>query len=368
MQTSRHHPNTADVAAIDPSSGQADESMQAIVQRRYGSSDVLALETTARPAIAADEVLIEVRAAGVDRGTWHLMTGLPLLVRLAGYGVTKPKQTVPGFDVAGRVVAVGPAVTRFAPGDEVFGIAKGSFAAYAAASEHKLARKPTTVTFEQAAIAAVSGITALQALTDVGHVQPGQRVLVIGASGGVGTYAVQLAKAHGAHVTAVAGTRNLDLVRSLGADDIIDYTTDDFVDGVSRYDLIVDIGGRNSISRLRSVLARSGVLVIVGGEGGNRVTGGVGRQLRAKVLSLFVRQRLTTFISKEDSTFIERLGAHIESGDVVPVIGRRFALGEVPLAVRLLEQGETNAKSVIVVRSPEADDHESATVRQGADR
>lgn len=337
-------------------SGDADGgTMRAIVQRRYGDADVLEFEVIDRPSIADDEVLIEVEAAGLDRGTHHLMTGLPYLIRIAGFGLTKPKQIVPGFDVAGRVAAVGSAVTRFAVGDEVFGMAKGSFAEYAAASERKLAHMPTNATFEQAGVAAVSGITALQALTDVGHLQPGQRVLVIGASGGVGTYAVQLAKALGGHVTAVAGTRNVDLVGSLGADRVIDYASEDFADGTSRYDLILDIGGRNSISRLRSVLADRGVLVIVGGEGGDPVTGGIGRQLRAMLLSPFIRQRLTTFISKEDSTYVARLAAHIESGEVVPAIGRRFVLEQVPEAMRLLEAGKSSAKSVIVVGGPEAD-------------
>lgn len=325
--------------------------MEAIVQYRYGSTEVLVLETIERPTIDAKEVLIEVHAAGVDRGVWHLMTGLPYLVRLAGYGITKPKSATPGFDVSGRVVAVGADVTRFAPGDDVFGIAKGSYAEYAAGSEEKLAHKPANLTFEQAAVAAVSGITALQALTDIGKLQPGQRVLIVGASGGVGTYAIQLAKALGAHVSAVAGTRNLDMVRAIGADRVIDYTRDDFADHDGRYDLILDVGGRNSISRLRSVLAPSGVLVIVGGEGGNKWTGGVGRQVRAMVLSPFLRQRLTTFISKEHFSSIELLSAYLESGTVVPAVGQRFDLEDVPEAIRQMEAGETSGKSVIVVRS-----------------
>ncbi len=205
--------------------------MRAIVQRSYGSADQLELAIVDRPAIAADEVLIEVHAAGVDRGVWHLMTGSPYLIRIAGFGLTKPKQPIQGLDVAGRVVAVGSDVTRFSPGDEVFGIASGSFAEYAAAKEDKLARKPSTATFEQAAASAISGITALQALTDVGKVQAGQHVLVIGASGGVGTFAVQLAKALGAQVTGVASTAKLDLVRSLGADHVVDYTSEDATDG-----------------------------------------------------------------------------------------------------------------------------------------
>lgn len=329
--------------------------MQAIVQDRYGSADVLELKTINRPKVDDDDVLIEVHAAGVDRGVWHLMTGLPYLVRLAGYGATKPKTRVVGLDVAGRVVAVGANVSRFQAGDDVFGIATGAYAEYATAHHDKLAKKPTNVTFEQAAVSAVSGITALEALTDVGRVQPGQRVLIIGASGGVGTFAVQLAKALGADVTGVSGPAMIDTVRSLGADHVLDYTREDFVDGDTRYDLILDVGGRNSVSRLRSVLARRGTLVIVGGEDGNRVTGGVGRQLRAIFLSPFLRQRLTTFISKEHYTNIERLASHLQTGAVVPSIGERFALADAPVAIGQLEASGASGKSVIVVRESPID-------------
>lgn len=328
--------------------------MRAIVQDRFGSADVLQLGTAARPAIKADEVLIEVHAAGVDRGTEHLMTGQPYLIRLAGYGFTKPKNRIPGLDVAGRVVKVGADVTRFAGGDEVFGIANGSFAQYAAAAEDKLALKPTNLSSEQAAVAAVSGITALQALTDVGNVQPGQRVLVLGASGGVGTYAVQLAKALGAEVTGVAGTAKQSLVRSIGADHVIDYTQTDFADSESRYDLILDIGGRSSITRLRRALTSTGTLVIVGGEDGNRFTGGVGRQIRAMALSPFVGQRLTTFISTEHFTFIERLAQYLASGEVVPMIGQRFPLIELPEAMRQMAAGRISAKTAIIIRPQES--------------
>ncbi len=323
--------------------------MRAVVQDRYGPAEVLRAERIERPAIGADQVLIEVHAAGIDRGVWHLVTGQPYLVRLAGYGVTRPKQRTPGLDVAGRVVAVGADVTRFAVGDEVFGIADGSFAEYAAADEDKLVQKPASVSFDAAGVAAVSGITALQALTDVGGVEPGQHVLIIGASGGVGSYAVQLAKALGAQVTGVAGTDNLDLVRRLGADHVVDHRTDDFTATDERYDLILDIGGRNSVRRLRSVLTRNGTLVIVGGEGGNKLTGGIGRQLRALLLSPFVRQRLTTFMSKEHHSFIERLATHLASGDVVPPINHRFELDGVPEALRMMEAGRLSGKSVVVV-------------------
>lgn len=323
--------------------------MQAIVQDRYGSTEVLGVETVDRPSIGADEVLLEVHAAGIDRGTWHLMTGRPWLVRLAGFGLVRPRHRVPGLDVAGTVVEVGPEVTRFGVGDEVFGIARGSLAQYAAASQDKLAPMPAGVTPEQAAVATVSGITALQALTEVGRLEPGQRVMVVGASGGVGTYAVQLAKALGAHVTAVAGTRNLDLVRSLGADEVIDHRRQAIDEGGGRHDLVLDIGGRNSLRRLRRVLTPTGTLVIIGGEGGNRVTGGIGRQLRALALSPFVGQRLTVLVSKEHHSSIEELAGYLAEGSVVPAIGGTFALGAAPEAVRRLEAGESGGKSVIVV-------------------
>ena len=330
--------------------------MRAVVQRSYGSVDQLELAIIDRPAIAADEVLIEVHAAGVDRGVWHLMTGTPYLVRLAGFGLTKPKQPIQGLDVAGRVAAVGADVTRFSPGDEVFGIASGSFAEYAAAKEVKLAHKPSTATFEQAAASAISGITALQALTDVGRLQAGQDVLVIGASGGVGSFAVQLAKALGGQVTGVASTTKLDLVHSLGADHVVDYTRDDPTDGSRQYDLIIDVGGRTPVRRLRRALSSRGTLVIVGGEDGGRWTGGIGRQLRAMLLSPFTKQRLTTFISNESHSSIERLAEFIETGAVVAAVGQRFTLEDTVDAIRQMEAGTTRGKSVIVVRASGDDD------------
>ncbi len=328
----------------------AEATMTAITQDRYGRAEVLALDTVAVPTPEHDEVLIEVVAAGIDRGTCHLMTGTPYLIRLAGFGFTKPKNRVPGLDVAGRVVAVGSGVTRFVPGDEVFGIGNGSLAEFAVAKENKLAVKPASSSFEQAAVAAVSGITALQALTDVGGAQPGQRVLIVGASGGVGSFAVQLAKALGTHVTAVASARNLDFVRTLGADHVVDYTAQDFTATGERYDLVVDIGGRNTIRRLRSVLTATGTLVIVGGEDGNRFTGGVGRQLRALMLSPFLQQRLTTFVSTEHHSFMERLAEHIEVGAVTPAVQARYPLAEAAKAIEQVATGKATGKTVIVVR------------------
>jgi NADPH:quinone reductase-like Zn-dependent oxidoreductase len=321
--------------------------MRAIVQEEYGTADVLRVGEIDRPVIGAGEVLVEVRAAGLDRGTWHLMAGLPYAVRLAGVGLRAPKQPVPGLDVAGVVVEVGSEVTRFKPDDEVFGIAKGSFAEYAAAREDKLALKPTSLTFEQAAAVPVSGLTALGGLCDVGRLEAGQHVLIIGASGGVGTYAVQIAKALGARVTGVCSTSKVDLVRSIGADQVIDYTRDDFSEGEERYDLILDMGGNSSLSRLRSALAPKGTLVIGGGEEGGKWTGGFDRQLRALALSPFVGQRLTTFIAKENHEGLERLAELIEDGRVVPVIERTYTLSEVPDAMRHLAAGHARGKLVI---------------------
>ena len=327
------------------------KTMKAIVQHTYGSADVLKQEIIDIPTPKDEEVLIEVHSAALDRGTWHLMAGNPYLIRILGFGFSKPKQATPGFDVAGRVVAVGSAITRFRIGDEVFGIAKGSFAEYAVASERKLVLKPADLTYNSAAAATVSGITALEAVTDVGKTQAGQHVLVVGASGGVGSYAVQIAKAIGATVTGVASVEEGDLVRSLGADHVIDYNTNYLMDSETQYDLIIDIGGRNKVSSLRRLLTEKGTLVFVGGEGGNRITGGIGRQIGASLLSVFMKQRLTMFVSAEKLAIIERLRDLINSGAVIPSIGRCFSLDETPQAMRKLEAGALCGKTVIVVRS-----------------
>ncbi len=292
--------------------------MRAIVQDAYGSSDVLRLAEIDQPEIAGNEVLVKVAAAGMDRGTWHSMAGKPYLMRVIGFGFRRPKNRVPGLDVAGTVVTVGSEVTRFEPGDEVFGISRGSFAEFAAVREDKLAHKPASLGFEQAAVVPISAGTALQGLRDSGNIEPGQKVLIVGASGGVGTYAVQLAKAFGAEVTGVSSTAKLDLVRSIGADHVIDYTSEDYLDGSHSYDLILDIGGNNSLSRLRRALTPKGTLVIVGGEEGGNLTGGFDRQLRALALSLLVGQKLTMLASKERHTDLEALTPLLENGQVTP--------------------------------------------------
>lgn len=323
--------------------------MKAIVQDTYGETDVLEFREIGRPEIAADEVLVRVHAAGVDRGVWHLMTGLAYPIRLAGYGLRAPKTPVPGMDLAGVVDAVGADVTRFRAGDEVYGIGKGAFAEYARAPENKLAPKPSNLTFEQAAAVAVSGLTALQAVRDQGEVGPGQQVLVIGASGGVGSYAVQLAKAFGAEVTAVCSTTKVDLVRSLGADHVVDYIRDDFAAGNRRYDVIIDIGGNSTLSRLRRALTPKGTLVITGGETDGRWIGGYDRQLRAVLLSPFVSQRLRTFVSSENHVDLLTLTELIESGKVTPAVDRTYPLNEAPSAIRYLEEGRVRGKVVVTV-------------------
>jgi NADPH:quinone reductase-like Zn-dependent oxidoreductase len=324
--------------------------MKAVVQDRYGSPAVLELRDTDKPVVGDDDVLVRVHAAGVDPGVWHLMTGLPYLVRIMGYGLRTPKVGIRGRDVAGRVEAVGRNVTRFHPGEEVFGIGEGSFAEYVCARADKLAPKPANLSFEQAAAVPISALTALQALRDRGKVQPGQRVLVIGAAGGVGSFVVQLAKAFGAEVTGVCSTTKVDLVRSIGADEVIDYTREDITDGARRWDLIVDTAGRRSLSQLRRALTPRGTLVIVGGEGGGRWLGGFDRQiLRAPAVSAFSRQRLRPLVSKERSEDLLVLKDLIEAGKVTPVIDRTYPLREAPEAIRYLEEGHARGKIVITV-------------------
>jgi NADPH:quinone reductase-like Zn-dependent oxidoreductase len=324
--------------------------MKAVVQGTYGAAEVLELREIDKPVVGDDEVLVQVHAAGVDPGVWHLMTGRPYLVRVMGYGLRTPKVGVRGRDVAGRVEAVGTNVTRFRPGDEVFGICDGSFAEYVGARPDKLAPKPANLSFEQAATVPISGLTALQALRDPGKVQPGQTVLIIGAGGGVGSFVVQLARALGAKVTGVCSTTKVELVRSIGAEEVIDYTREDFADGARHWDLIVDTAGRRSLAHLRRALTRRGTLVIVGGEGGGRWLGGFDRQiLRAPVVSAFSRQRLRPLVAKERSEDLLVLKELIEAGKVTPVIDRTYPLREVPEAIRYLEEGHARGKVVIRV-------------------
>ncbi len=321
--------------------------MKAIVQDRYGSADVLRLDDIDMPTPGDDDVLVRVHAAGVDPGVWHLMTGLPYLVRL-GFGLRAPKHRVRGLDVAGRVEKVGGNVTGFKPGDRVFGTCDGSFAEYACTRQDRLARMPENATFEQAAAVPVSGCTALQALRDKAEVLPGQQVLVIGAGGGVGTFAVQIARAFGAEVTGVCGAARADLVRELGAH-VIDRTREDFTKQARRYDVIVDTAGRRPLSRLRRVLTPKGALVIVGGEGGGRWLGGFDRQLRAPILTLFTAQRLIALLATTPGADLDTLRHLIENGKLTPIIDRTYPLAETPDAIRHLEQGEVRGKLVLTV-------------------
>ncbi|MEC4015417.1 NAD(P)-dependent alcohol dehydrogenase [Streptomyces sp. H27-D2] len=323
--------------------------MKAIVQETYGSTEVLEFTDVDKPALGGGELLVRVHAAGVDPGVWHLMTGLPYLLRIMGFGLRVPKVRIRGSDLAGRVEAVGNDVTRFQPGDEVFGTCEGSFAEYACAREDKLASKPVNLTYEQAAAVPISAFTALQGLRDQGRVQPGQKVLIIGAAGGVGTFAVQLAKAFGAEVTGVCSTAKADLVRSIGADDVIDYTRDDFADGTRHYDLILDTAGNRSLSHLRRGLTPRGTLVIVGGEGDGRWFGGIDRLLRALILAPFLRHKLRGLFSTERQEDLQFLRQIIEDGKVAPVIDRTYPLNEVPEAIRYVHQGHARGKVVITV-------------------
>jgi NADPH:quinone reductase-like Zn-dependent oxidoreductase len=290
-----------------------------------------------------------VHAAGVDAGVWHLMTGLLYLIRLAGYGLRKPRQRIRGRELAGRVEAVGRDVTRFRPGDEVYGIGEGAFAEYARVPQKRAAPKPVNLGFEQAAAVPISAITALQGLRDKGRLQPGQRVMVIGAAGGVGSFAVQLAKAFGAHVTGVVSTAKTDLARSIGADEVVDYTREDATDGRRRYDLVLDTAGNRPLSSLRRALTPTGTLVIVGGEGGGRWLGGTERLLRAGLLSPFVGQRLLGFVAGEGADDLRALTDLIDAGKVAPVIDRTYPLDHAPEALRYWARGHARGKVVVTI-------------------
>ncbi len=321
------------------------DTMRAITQSRYGNSEVLRLARVPRPVVRDDQLLIRVHAAGLDRGTEHLMTGKPYAVRLAS-GIRRPRNPVPGRDVAGTVVDVGDKVTRYSPGDQVYGVAPGSFAEFAVTGEDRLAHKPANLSFAEAAVIPISAGTALQALTDAGKVQPGQSVLITGASGGVGSYAVQLAASLGAEVTGVCSSTKLDHVAALGAHHVIDYSHDDWADGTRHYDLILDIAGNPPVSRLRRALTPRGTAVFVGGERSGVITG-MRRQLGGALLSPFIGQRLVLLLARERSSDYERLARLIEACQLMPALDRCYPLERTAYAVRRLEDGAIRGKVAI---------------------
>ncbi|KJK50347.1 NADPH:quinone reductase [Lentzea aerocolonigenes] len=314
--------------------------MKAVVQRRWGSAVLGDLDV---PVPGPGEVLLEVRAAGVDMGTWHLLSGKPYLVRFIGYGFRGPKSPVPGMDVSGVVAETGPGVTGFAPGDEVFGTCSGAFAEYTVAPVSQLARKPAGLSFAEAAAVPISGGTALEGLREV---QAGQRVAVLGAGGGVGSYGVQVAKALGAHVTGVCSTRKVELVRSLGADEVVDYTVADFT---GTYDLILDCGGNRSLSRLRKASTPRGTIVLVGAETGGAITGGFERALRAVALNPFVSQKFVMLISKARAEVFDELRVLIEAGQLKPAVERTFPLSEALDAVEHVYSRRSIGKVVVTI-------------------
>jgi len=323
--------------------------MKAIVQSIYGSADVLELIDFGIPVVGDNDVLVRVRAAGLHIGDWHVMTGLPYMLRVVGFGLRSPNVRVRGMDVAGTVESVGTSVTEFRAGDEVFGTCEGAFAEYACAPESSLALKPANLTFEQAAAVPTSAFGALQALRNRGEIRSGHKVLIVGATGGVGVFAVQIAKSFGAEVTGVCSTTKMDLARSLGADHVIDYTKQDFTKSDRRYDLILETGGNRALSDLRRVLHPSGTLVLIGGEGGNRVRGGNDKWIHGLPFSPFVRRKLrplSTTPNKNDLLFVKEL---IEADKLKPVVDRSFSLSEVPDAFRYLENGHGRGKIVITI-------------------
>jgi NADPH:quinone reductase-like Zn-dependent oxidoreductase len=326
--------------------------MTAIVQDAYGSSPeaVLRVQDVAVPTPANGEVLVRVRAASVDRGTWHVMAGLPYPIRLAGFGLRRPRGLNPGRSMAGVVKSVGADVTEVGPGDEVFGVCEGgSFAEYAVARADKVTVKPANITFDEAAALPISGLTALQAVRDQAQVSAGEQVLIIGASGGVGTFAVQIAKAFGSEVTGVCSPGKVDLVRSVGADHVMDYTREDIADGERRFDVILDVGGNRRLSHLRRAMTPDGRLVIVGGETDGRWLGGSDRQVRAILLSRFVSQTLGTFVASENAEDLRALRTLAEAGSVTPAIDRTYPLAETGAAIRHVQDGHARGKVVITV-------------------
>ncbi len=322
--------------------------MKAIIHEAFGApSDVLELDDIDIPTVGLDEVLVRVHATAVAKGDWLIAKGLPYIAR-PSYGIRSPKHRVAGLEFAGVVEAVGASVTRFAPGDAVVGWGNEALAEYVAVVEHQLVAKPSEISFEQAAALPVSGFAALQALRDQGEINEGDRVLIIGASGGVGSFAVQIAKALGAEVTGVASTRNLDLVRQLGADHVIDYTTESIGDEGRRFDVIIDIAGNRPLSELRRALEPKGTLVIVGGSGG-QATMGFGRTIRASLLSPFVGQRLRALISKPNAADLETLVGFVQSGALTPQVDASYPLAEAAAAIDLVGAGRSRGKTVVTI-------------------
>jgi NADPH:quinone reductase-like Zn-dependent oxidoreductase len=325
------------------------QSMKAIVYRCYGTTEVLKLEQIAKPTPADDRVLVKVHAASVNPLDWHYMQGKPYIVRpMAGIG--KPDSILMGTDFAGTVESVGKNVTRFKPGDDVFGDRDGAFGEYVSVAENgAMASKPSNMTMEQAAAVPIAGLTALQALRDKGKVQAGQKVLINGASGGVGTFAVQIAKTYRADVTGVCSTRNVEMVKSLGADHVVDYTKEDFTQGTARYDLIIDNVGSHSLSEYRHVLTPNGVLVIVGGPSDNSWLGPLTTWVKAFAVAPFASQKLIFMLAQTNKDDLDVLRELMQTGKVTPVIDRRYPLAETAQAISYLEQGHAKGKVIITV-------------------
>jgi NADPH:quinone reductase-like Zn-dependent oxidoreductase len=323
--------------------------MKAIVYREYGSTDVLRLEEIEKPVVGDDDVLLRVHAASVNPIDWHFMRGSPYLLRLM-FGLRKPRVARLGIDAAGKVDAVGRNVTQFKPGDEVFGACRGAFAEYACTPQSKLAIKPVMMTFEQAASVPVAALTALQGLRDEGGIRAGQKVLINGASGGVGTFAVQIARFFGADVTGVCSARNAEMVRSIGADRVIDYTVENFTQGGQRYDLIFDCMGNQPLGSCRRVLDRKGTYIVIGGPNG-RWIGPVAPFVKAMIVSPFVGQKLAGFSAKETAEDLRFIGGLIEGGKVMPVIDRCYELSRIAEAVRYVEAGHARGKVIITLES-----------------
>jgi len=322
--------------------------MRAIVYKNYGPPNVLDIHEVEKPTPEDHQVLLKVKAAAVNPLDWHTMRGTPFLVRLQS-GLLTPKDTRLGTDVAGVVVAVGKNVKHFKAGDEVYGGANGAFAEYACASEKNLMAKPKNLSYEQAAAVPIAALTALQALRDKGQVKPGQKVLINGAAGGVGTFAVQIAKAFGAEVTGVCSTRNVELVHSIGADHTIDYTKEDFTQSDQNYDLILDAIGNQPLLRCRRVLTPNGTLVMVGSISKGLLLGPLARSLRGLLISRFIRQRFVMMMASWNKEDLQTIHELLEAGKVVPVIDREYTLTEVPKAIRYLEEGHARGKVIIIM-------------------